>query len=32
MVSSSDFQSENIGSTPLGNIGLNDTHEKNAVL
>lgn len=32
MVSSSDFQSENIGSTPFEDIGLNDTHEKNVIL
>ena len=30
MASSFGFQPKNISSTLLGNIGLNDTHEKNA--
>ena len=29
MASSFGFQPKDIGSNPLGNIGLNDTHEKN---
>ncbi len=32
MVSSQGFQPWNIGSTPLGNIGLNGTHEKNVTM